>query len=138
MADAKPGTIGDLIKLGRALATVKLLARTGATDVEFAYDDELPEGSPTTVLWWAKGNWQGTRVISEHFPYPDDALFDLAMRVVNGGTCRHCGRITILGVLTSDEHCCFALLASTIEDASTYKWVRDCEIEAHLAAKEPK
>jgi hypothetical protein len=118
------GTRGDRILLGRVIAAVELLGRTGVTDVEFAYDEE--DAYPDKVLWWAKGNWKGHRVYSVHFPYPAQALEDVLSRVINGGTCGRCGKTTVVGV-TLDDYCCFTLSAKDVDDDQSYRYVRSCE-----------
>lgn len=121
------GTRGDRILLGRVLAAVELLGRSGVSDVEFAYDEEkaYPEG----VLWWAKGNWNGTRVYSAHFPYPAQALEDVLSRVINGGMCARCRRTTVVGVILDGDFCCFTLTAKDVDDDQGYRYVRTCETE---------
>lgn len=119
------GTRGDRMLLGRVLAAVELLGRSGVGDVEFAYDEE--EAYPESVLWWAKGNWNGTRVYSAHFPYPAQALEDLLGRVINGGQCARCKDITVLGVEIGG-YCCFMLEADDVDNDQTYRYVRTCEV----------
>jgi hypothetical protein len=120
-----PATRGDRILLGRVVAAIELLGRTGVSDVEFAYDEE--DAYPNKVLWWAKGNWKGHRVYSAHFPYPAQALEDVLSRVINGGTCGRCGRTTVVGVLLDGEYCCFTLTAQDVDDDQGYAYVRTCE-----------
>ena len=119
------GTRGDRMLLGRVVAAVELLGRTGVSDVEFAYDEESTY--PENVLWWAKGNWRGHRVYSAHFPYPAQALEDVLGRVINGGTCGRCGKTTVVGMLLDGDYCCFTLTAKDVDDDQGYAYVRTCE-----------
>jgi hypothetical protein len=121
------GTRGDRMLLGRVLAAVELLGHSGVGNVEFAYDEN--KHYPDKVLWWAKGNWGGTRMYSAHFPYPAHALEDLLARVLNGGRCRRCGRITAVGVILYGDYCCFTLTADDVDDEHSYLYVRTCELE---------
>jgi hypothetical protein len=114
--------------MGRMLAGVDLLGRTGVGEVEIAYDDDLPE--PATVLWWCGGNWKGTRMFSAHFSYPAQAVEDLLSRVINGGGCTRCKRTTVLGV-EIEGYCCFMLEAAAVDDDQSYRYVRTCERAAY-------
>lgn len=126
MSDETPkaGTRGDRMLFGRVNAVLALLPRSGVTDVEFAFEEEMPP------RWWAKGNWSGTRVYSaEGWPYPAQALEDLLGRVLNGGTCARCGRTTIVGIIV-EGLCCFTLAATDLDDPDSYAYVRSCEVGA--------
>lgn len=118
-------TRGDQILMGRFLATVELLGRTGANEFEIQYDDDR-NSQTAPILWWAGANWKGHRVFSEHFPYPAQAAEDLLSRVVNGGLCTRCKRTTVVGVLI-EGLCCFALQATDVDEPSSYRWVRSCQ-----------
>jgi hypothetical protein len=109
--------------LGRVLAAVELLSRSGVTEVEFAYDED--EHYPDKVLWWAKGNWDGIRKYSAHFPYPAQALEDLLAKTINGGQCARCKRTTVVGVVLHD-YCYFLLTALDVDADQTYAYVRRC------------
>jgi hypothetical protein len=111
--------------LGRVLAAVELLSRTGVKDVEFAYDED--EHYPEKVLWWAKGNWGWTRKYSAHFPYPAQALEDLLGQTLNGGMCARCQRTSVVGVVLDGPYCCFTLTAKDVDDDQSYRYVRTCE-----------
>lgn len=111
--------------MGRVVAAVELLGRTGVSDVEFAYDND--DAYPEKVLWWAKGNWRGTRVYSAHFPYPAHALEDVLAKVVNGGKCGRCGNTTVVGLALDGAYCCFLLTARGVDDDQSYRYVRSCE-----------
>lgn len=122
------GTRGDRMLFGRLIAAVELLTRTGVGDVEVAYDED--DHFPDKVLWWAKGNWDGTRVYSAHFPYPAQAVEDLLAKVLNGGMCRRCQGTTVVGVIIDGPYCCFTLTAGDVDEDKSYRYVRTCEVEA--------
>lgn len=122
---APEATHGDHMLMGRMVAGVALLGRTGVGEVEIAYDDELAD--PETVMWWCGGNWKGTRMFSRHFPYPAQAVEDLLGRVVNGGFCTRCKRTTVVGVEVPGL-CCFMVEADDVDDEQTYRYVRTCEV----------
>lgn len=115
------------VLLGRVLAAVELLGSSGVDDVEFAYDKD--DHYPEKVLWWAKGNWAGTRKYSAHFPYPAQALEDLLGCVLNGSACTHCGRTTVIGVLLEGAYCSYMLTATDVDDSHTYRYLRSCEAD---------
>lgn len=123
MADANRG---DLMLEGRVLAGFELLGRSGVQSVELAFDDDRDDET-APVLWHCGGNWSGTRVFSEHFPYPAQAVEDLLTRVINGGTCGRCRATTVIAV-AADGFCCFQLTAGDLDDPSTYRYVRTCEV----------
>lgn len=116
---------GDLMLLGRVTAGIELLGRSGVQSVELAVDDDRQDGT-VPVLWHCGGNWSGTRVFSEHFPFPAQAVEDLLSRVINGGGCARCGETTVIG-LAVPGFCCFNLHAGDLDDTSTYRYVRTCE-----------
>ena len=116
---------GDLMLVGRVMASMELLERSGVSSIELAFDDDRDD-DVAPVLWHCGGNWSGTRVFSEHFPYPAQAIEDLLARVINGGGCARCGRTTVVGVNT-DGYCCFLLHADDLDDTSTYRYIRTCE-----------
>ncbi len=110
--------------MGRVMAGIDLIGRTGATDFELAHDED-------PVQWWAGANWNGTRMFSERFPYPAQAVEDLVGRVVNGGRCTHCDLTTVVGV-TIGGHCCQWLSAENVDDPNSYRWVRSCQATGEL------
>lgn len=111
--------------LGRVTAGMELLGRSGVSSVELAFDDDRDDDT-APVLWHCGGNWSGTRVFSEHFPYPAQAVEDLLTLVINGGGCARCGSTTVIG-LTAEGFCCFNLTAADLDDTTTYRYVRTCE-----------
>lgn len=95
-------------------ACVNLIGRSGAKEMTFGYlnDDaiKVEEGD-----WWAEAQYQGARLFVEHFIHPVDAVFALAMRVIRGAKCAHCGRVV---TLTPGEY--FAYMNSTLLNGE--KW----------------
>lgn len=116
---AKAGTRGDRMLMGRVVAGMALLGRTGVSDVELAFDDDGP------VRWWCGG----TRVFSEHFPYPAHAVEHLLSKVLNGGLCARCRHTSVVGLAVQGEFCCFLLTATDLDDDQSYRYVRTCEAE---------
>jgi hypothetical protein len=127
-------TTGDHMLMGRVLAAVELLGHSGVKDVEFAYDED--EHYPEKVLWWAKGNWGGTRKYSAHFPYPAQALEDLLSRVLNGGMCGRCRKTSVVGVVLDGDYCCFLLTAKDVDDSHGYEYVRTCQTAEFAGRRE--
>lgn len=72
------------------MATITLMKRAGADDVEFGF---LEHGGPVERAgWWAQTSRNGTRVIVEKQPSPCAAADALACKVIDGGRCTHCGQ----------------------------------------------
>ena len=122
----REGKRGDVMLMGRMVAGVDLLGRTGVREVEIAYDDERND-MRVPVVWWATGKWNGARVDSELFPYPAQAVEDLLTQVINGGHCRRCDKTTVIGIDLGPDYCCFQLVASDVDDDQAYRYVRTCE-----------
>jgi hypothetical protein len=88
----------------RFIAGVQMLERTGARDFRVGYTDP-DEGEP--VVWYATCRWQigtdgrpiakGGRARHEAAGAMNglDAVMRLCERVIDGGTCAHCGQHTI-------------------------------------------
>ena len=119
------GARGDLMLMGRTLAALDLLGRTGVGEVEIVHEE-----SP--VRWWVGGNWGGTRAFSEKFPYPAHAAEDLLARVVNGGRCGRCGQTTVVGI-AADDVCWFMLATKDLDHPGTYRYLRSCELDEAAA-----
>lgn len=79
------------------VAAVDMLGRTGAKETQIRYSDDeeptiwmaaahwsVPFAGPVTVRVWRTGSGLT----------PEDALYDLLEKVLDGGICRHCGFIT--------------------------------------------
>src|SRR5882724_313855 len=113
---------GDLMLLGRTNAGIALLGHSGMTRFELAYEEN-------PIQWWAEGNWNGTRVFSQKFPYPAMAVEDLLARVLNGGQCGRCHRTTVVGIIVDGDYCCFTLVAEDLDDDGKYRYIRTCEVE---------
>lgn len=76
-------------------AAIDLIGRTGAESFTLRYSEE--EGQPT--IWIAFALWPvangGYTVMSGSSMQPVLAVLDLAEKITDGGTCTHCGRVTI-------------------------------------------
>lgn len=79
----------------RLVAAVSLVGRTGASDFEIGYlRDDVPIHE---AEWWAKANYQGTRVYVQNRAGPVQAAEALARKVANGGLCTGCAKIIKVG-----------------------------------------
>jgi hypothetical protein len=76
----------------KLLAAVKLLERTGAQTYRTGYSDE-EDGAPT--VWYAVAQWPGNKAEAAASLDPVQATLRLCELVIDGGTCTHCGQVTI-------------------------------------------
>lgn len=83
----------------RFVAGVEMLGRTGAKDFRVGWSDEA-DGPPT--VWYAVATWGGhpdprigRGAEAAGALNPVAAVMRLCERVIDGGTCAHCGQLTI-------------------------------------------
>lgn len=80
----------------RLRAAVELIGRTGATSFEVGYeDDDVPVGQAPN--WYATAEFHGGPVRTDLHVWPHQAAEALARRLLDGGTCTHCGDIVNVG-----------------------------------------
>lgn len=72
------------------LAAIEVLGRANAQEFEVGYLDDTDDWRD--ARWWATVRWRGTRVTVENHRGPSEAADALARRILNGGTCTHCGK----------------------------------------------
>lgn len=72
-------------------ALLNMLRRTGVIEFRLGISPD-DDGEPR--VWYVVGTWPGARHEAEAGLLPIEALERLAERVVDGGTCTHCGRMT--------------------------------------------
>ncbi len=76
------------------LASVDLIGRTGAAEFSIGYlHDDVPIAE---AGWYAQAQYRGSRIICEDQPGPVEAVHALAVRILTGAKCAHCGRLTSL------------------------------------------
>lgn len=76
----------------RLHAGLDLIGRTGAADVVIGYlHDDVP---PADADWYAHANYLGSRITHDHAASPVAAVEGLVSRLLDGGRCAHCGRLT--------------------------------------------
>lgn len=76
------------------VAAVDLVGRAGAHQFEVGY---LNDGVPVAEAdWYAHAQYQGRRIIVEHHTGPVEAAEALALRVLTGAKCGHCGALVAL------------------------------------------
>lgn len=84
------------------LAATELIGRTGARDFTVAHNEDPEYGMPG-VLWFAfatypqEGKWE-----VEAATDPLKAVLRLAERLIDGGVCTHCGKLTGFDADTED------------------------------------
>lgn len=76
------------------VAAVSLVGHAGARDFEFGYlHDDVPVHEAD---WWAKAQYQGTRIMVEHCTGPVEAAESLAERLLTGAKCMWCNGLVAL------------------------------------------
>lgn len=81
-------------------AAIDLIGRSGAVGAEVGYLDD--DGPAAAARWYAQARYSGARIIEQDYPGPVEAAEALARRILDGGTCTHCGRIVTLGPAIGD------------------------------------
>lgn len=131
------------------IATVNLVGRTGAKNLEIGYlHDDVPS---ERADWYAHAQYKGARIIAEHHTGPVEALEALASRLLTGAKCAHCG-----GLVALSKDAAFAYFRSHLVDGTTWnaaqaaaagqchwrrdgaRWVRGCEQGPKGQAKRKK
>lgn len=72
------------------VASVDLIGRTGARDLEIGHDGDGDEPAVSDVRWHAVCSYSGTKVIEDGHPDPVTAVEALARSLMTGGVCTHC------------------------------------------------
>lgn len=95
MAELPEGT-----DVKRIAASIDLLSHTGYTDAEIAFDDERESNK----AWSARVlDPNGVEEITRGWFSPEVAIERLARRLLNGGRCAHCGRVTSIGAFIGES-----------------------------------
>lgn len=86
----------SLARADCVVAIADLVARTGAAQFTIGYlrDEDEPEFAEKGPGWYAQVQLRGARVICDEMPFPEHAADGLAHRLLDGGTCTHCGEFT--------------------------------------------
>jgi len=81
-------------QMERLDAATELIARTGATNLQFGFlHDDVPV---CDAEWYATASYQGTRIICENKRHPIEAIEGLATRLLTGAQCQKCKRLITL------------------------------------------
>jgi hypothetical protein len=135
----------------RLLAAVLLVGHTGAKDFEvgFLYDDVPIDKAD----WWAKAQYQGTRITVEHHDGPVAAAEALAGRLLTSAKCMWCdGLITLNpagavawpsavlgdGSVLPDSQAGFEAMGQCFWRREGARWEPGCIHGASTAPKAPK
>ena len=111
---------------------VGMIGRTGMGKFWLHYTD--PDDGP--VVWVAVAETKDARVPLVCFAAPDPlgAVYGLAARLVDEGTCRHCGNTSMLAPLAAEHDAILAPIDSDGRALCWYRWapptrqyVRDCQ-----------
>jgi hypothetical protein len=120
------------------IASVDLVGRTGARDCQIGYiHDNVPAEQ---AGWYAHAQFTGTRIMVENHPGPLEAVQALALRLLTGAKCHHCG-----GLIALSDRGAVAYPGATMADGTLWteaqirkagqcrwtrmgrRWVRGCE-----------
>jgi hypothetical protein len=134
--------VPDAFDRDALLAAVDLVGRTGARDFEIGYlnDADEPAFAAHGPQWWAKAQYRGERIFVEDHTRPDAAAEALAVRLLTGAKCKHCGGLVALaddGALAFAEAHLVDGTSWTSEEAAAAgqcrwrrvgtRWERGCE-----------
>jgi len=88
----------------RVLACADLVGRSGGRSFEVGYLNDATDLAYLTdgPCWYAQAAYNGARVIAEGHATPADACDALAIKVLDGGQCTHCGK-TIAACRTATD-----------------------------------
>ena len=110
-------------------AAVDVIGRTGAMDIEIGYDDDHAEPN-----WWyatcrirtpaSPTGWAPSTVTKQSSPVV--AVEKLARRLINGGTCTHCGRVMSLAHDAGVAVNAGAVMATCFWERAGKRWERGC------------
>lgn len=81
------------------VAAVDLIGRSGATEYEVGYMDDVPDARD--ARWWASAVYRGAKVFTDGHAGPDHASDALARKLLQmgpGAQCTHCGKRIMLQV----------------------------------------
>jgi hypothetical protein len=84
----------------RFIAGVQLLERTGAQTFRIGWSDE---GDGPPIVYYAVAQWVGNRAEAAGALHPVAAVLRLCEKVIDGGACTHCHRLTIFVEDTDTE-----------------------------------
>lgn len=119
----------------RTVALVGLIGATGATDVQIRYqDDDEPTVWVAVAAYGHGATGDDGPVYQVHAGLdPVAALYNLAERLIDGGRCTTCSKVTVLAALDRDEDEVVAgLVDSVFEGACTRTYtgghfIRGCD-----------
>ena len=74
----------------RLNAALELIGRCAANELELGWTDDA---GPRPGEWYATASYKGARIIVEDQHGPEDAAEALALKLLAGGQCVHCGRV---------------------------------------------
>lgn len=125
----------------RIPAAITLLGNTQARGVSIGYVDPEDEPGLEAIVWYAQASWTTTRNGEAGRMYhagggmtPWEALYGLLEKVMDGGTCAHCGKTAgveedFSALLPLPEHVCWWVF-----DPETKLFRRSCEGETEGVA----
>jgi hypothetical protein len=120
-------------------ASVDLIGRSGARDLEIGYADDTATLA-AAADWYAVCSYRGTKLITEHHQGPLEAVEALSRRILAGVLCTHCGGLVALsdagttihdGAVMADGSTMTADRARRLPQCRWRRvedrWVRGCE-----------
>lgn len=107
-----------LIDEDALLAAVELVGRSGARQFDVGYlDGDVPSSE---ARWWASAYYKGARLQADEHRGPVEAAEALARRILDGGTCQHCGGYTVVGA----GEIGVLVFFGTVKSRRICRWVR--------------
>jgi len=109
----------------RFIAGVELVGRTGAREFQIRYQDDE---EPTVWIAVAKHTMRGrTHWMVGASPGPLGALFDLLDKLMDGGECQHCGRMSAVSHDYTDPTIFDEAICWYVFDPENRTYRRACE-----------
>lgn len=105
------------------VADAELFQRMGATAIEIGHLDDTPLAED--ARWYATAMWRGTKVSADDHAGPGEASRALALQLLEGAQCVHCGKPVTASPAGADEGVCTAGVCRWYVDDE--HWLRGCD-----------
>lgn len=85
------------------VAIADLVGRSGGTQFEIGYlEEDVPIAE---ARWYCQASFKGAKLIADEHKSPMEACDELARKILTGGRCQFCERITMVAADATDAAC---------------------------------